>query len=615
MAAQVPVAQTPAANTEQDQITHFTACDACRKRKKKCDGRIAGCQHCATKGLTCIYTAKRSKPSNTSHAKTHRTEGLEDLDERLRRIEAAVHRNLQLGGQAQETLIRHRRETSSSTSDDSDGELWEPRVSFLDTSTTSTPRPEADSPADQRQSPRFEGATGLCKRSASAESAIFVGASSPFSFVSRTGIKWVDAKLGDSSFSALLKRAEDAYDSVGVEDKPKHGLGGLATLGDAAAGYVETCEFRELYTNEYFRHINPLTPLFSPHFFHSPTPLHLRSPSIWAASTSIALALGAQHLSRLSPPNSPHHAAAQHYFAITARSLPNLLFANPVCIPAVQALVGMAFFYQESDDSQPSFPLLGLAAGVALQAGLHRDPQKLRVSCEEGKKERVNVWWVLFCLDREQALRTGRMSSISDRDVDVPPPPSSTPFGRRVQLAWTMARVARLLYSATPAPQPVVSALHAELDAWRRAAPEVHLPLPLALRSATTWEDHADLMRMRWNYFCTLTSIEQLGSGAGGLEAWALAEAKAATQELLRKRVMMCNRGTLCILAAAAWALFSVWVCGEGREDRQLARVLTAFADALEEGVWRPGEGMRVKALFLELVRGMAELVGREACR
>jgi hypothetical protein len=299
----------------------------------------------------------------------------------------------------------------------------------------------------------------------------------------------------------------------------------------------------------------------------------------------------------------------------------------------VQAIVGMALYLWEADEQQGIFTLLGLAVSLATQAGLHRDPQKLRIACDESKSERRNVWYVLFCMEKEQCLRTGRMSGIAEHDVEVSAPPTNTPFGRRVQLAWLMSSVMRLLYSTTPAPPHIVVALHQELETWRGKSPEVNLPLAVAVQGLTTWEQHSVLMRARWNYFCALMSVGQMGVGAGDLERWARREATAVMQCLANGSLVR-NRSGLLLLVGAAWMVFFARVCrsrtGEmdgwtdtacvavaaellemedgDREDDQV--LLRSVAECLERNLWLPGEGARARVLFLELVKGMAELVG-----
>ena len=78
------------------------------------------------------------------------------------------------------------------------------------------------------------------------------------------------------------------------------------------------------------------------------------------------------------------------------------------------------------------------AVSISSLLGLHRDPRRLR-------GERMGVWWVLSILDKELSLRSGQMSAISEHGVDVPLPSPSTRFGRRVDLAWIIACVLRLL--------------------------------------------------------------------------------------------------------------------------------------------------------------------------
>lgn len=590
------------------------------------------------KGVKCVYIPKRSKSTPTSALLKPSETATRDLEDRLRRIEKAVFRNLKLGDQALESI---RKRESSSSGVDSEGEeavsASADKYSVCNTQrtddrkrkrtcsefTTPIPTPTSLSSASTTPrarnmsmpplseaspvSPRFEGHVGIS--SAIGGENIYLGASSPFSFISGSGAEWIDNKLGNSSFTELLRRAEAAYrDFIPIE------------TSDEGAVYIETQQTRDLYMAEYFTHLNPTLPLFSEYFFAHPDEGRLRSPSILAASTSIVQALGAQHLSRSSPPDSVHHAAAKQHFTAASRALPNILFSRaPPCIPTVQALVGMALYYRESDNYQPVFTLLGLAASVAAQAGLHRDPRRLRITDPSEISERLGVWWVLYIFDKELALRAGRMSSIADHDADVPTPHSShSSFLRRIMLAKTMSRVSQLLYATPDSAPHLADALNEELAAWLAETPTVSLPLPkvLDMRITHSWEETADLIRLRWSYFSTLMSVSQLptGVGNGGLEAWARRESgdlMSVFAEVIGVRGGG-TRAALMILAAAGFVGFLARICRVDNEDvgeEDQVKMLREIAECVRDTQWREGEGARVRAVFVELAGGMAELV------
>lgn len=77
---------------------------------------------------------------------------------------------------------------------------------------------------------------------------VYIGASSPFSFISKSGMNWIDAKLGNTSFSALLERAQAACLSYSGPEGCSFGLGiPLTTALQRSSGFVETPELRAMY--------------------------------------------------------------------------------------------------------------------------------------------------------------------------------------------------------------------------------------------------------------------------------------------------------------------------------------------------------------------------------
>lgn len=96
----------------------------------------------------------------------------------------------------------------------------------------SSPRPRTPTASTpQPTSPRFEG-------SISTDSILFIGSSSPFSFISHKGVEWINSRLGNEHFSELIRRAEGEYQQL-LQDQEEVPRG----------EYSETPELRELYIN------------------------------------------------------------------------------------------------------------------------------------------------------------------------------------------------------------------------------------------------------------------------------------------------------------------------------------------------------------------------------
>ncbi|KAI5795023.1 hypothetical protein EDC01DRAFT_629778 [Geopyxis carbonaria] len=486
---------------------HFTACDACRKRKKRCDGLISGCAHCAEKGLACIYTPKKPRAERAATQKTG------NLDERLRRIEQAVCQNLSLSSQVRDGL-------------------------GLGAGEGNTSPPPPPPPPQQRQrektppgSPQFEGVIDIKsknrKKNTSQEGCLkldfFIGASSPFSYISRAGVSWIDEQLGGDGemFSDLLEEANEASSFL-RDISPGNSLGALTNL--TFGGPVSDDYRPDPAMTEFFVAVNPFMPLFESRASFDRMRTTQAAHPTTAAVAQVLTALGAQHTSRTSPHPSHRHATSYH-FQTAIRHLPGILLGRSNAVASVQALLGMIQLLLETDAQQSTFTILGLAASLASALGLHRDPAKLGITHPPVVRERIQVWWALYCLEKDLALRTGRATAVPDFDVDVPRPDATlTPYlARRVELAEIQSAVVRLLYSAsTPHVSAAtvtsfVSALSTDLAAWLSKTPIVSQPLSQVLSTTTGWDHAAAILRIRWAYLATLMSVFRLPFDAAGI--------------------------------------------------------------------------------------------------
>ncbi|KAI5820751.1 hypothetical protein BZA77DRAFT_383886 [Pyronema omphalodes] len=482
-------------STRAQLVTNFTACEACRKRKKRCNGRIDSCQHCTAKGIPCIYTIRKSRPK--SHPKPAAVPApdvhVTDLDFRLRRIEEAVFRNLELQGKIVADLQQQR---------DNGADGATTQIATQDVTTRPTTANKS-----QPTSPSFEGPI-------STDSVLFIGSSSPFSFISHEGAEWINARLGNEDFSELIRRAEGEYQQL-LQDTEKA----------PREEYTETPGLRELYINEYFHHIAPITPLFS----HTPT---------HPVAISILLSLGAQHLARSQPQHLP---AATHYYQLTSSHLSSLLLSPPSLL-TVQSLLGLTLYLRESDAVQPIFSLLGLAHSIGTQAGLHRDPKKLHINDPELVEARINTFWILYVLDKEAALRTGRPAAVSDADFDVPLPWNKSLL-QRVKLAQIMTAACRVNRCREEDHELSLETLSLELR-------QLQIGLPPLVRGAS-WEEDANTLHLRWGYLCALQGVDKEAA-----DRWVKEEV-----ERLMRWTGPRTKAWLYVLVAAGWGVVVRRVC------------------------------------------------------
>lgn len=289
-------------------------------------------------------------------------------------------------------------------------------------------------------------------------------------------------------------------------------------------------------------------------------------------------------------------------------------------------LLGMIVFLLETDETYSSSILLGLATSIATYAGLHRDPAIFGINNQSIIHARINMWWILYTIDRDESIRTGRMSAVLDWDSNVPLPPNPPPlFLRRICLAKIITRIIEMTQYSTavdmlPTPPPILlfNTLHDELQDWLIDTPFVNRPLHDAYYSSPTWDYAASITRLRMSYLSALTTMHR---GRGRLPEkvlnWVRSEMQS-TVSLLRdiskrqpRKALIKNMGSL--IVASSFLLFLEVLCGNDAKSRKLddVRVLRASADCLLGVEWRNGEGTRTHEALGALLNGISDITER----
>lgn len=95
------------------------------------------------------------------------------------------------------------------------------------------------------------------------------------------------------------------------------------------------------------------------------------------------------------------------------------LDCEPDRIALLQAVLLMTYWYECPDDDKDTWYWMGVALTLAQVAGLHRNPESLRISADE-KHLRRRLWWSCVLRDRLLALGIRRPARILDDEFDVP---------------------------------------------------------------------------------------------------------------------------------------------------------------------------------------------------
>jgi hypothetical protein len=555
------------------------ACDMCRKKKIKCDGKMPKCSHCINYKTECVFTTVEKKRNPPKGAKY-----IEGLENRLGRMEAllrvsgllseedagktdlgTLEKRLADRSIANELASRNQR-TSSSTNARSQSAYSTPRVD-----SQSSPQTSVESPESQKgsQNEIEELSDMMCSlvTNNSGETR-YIGSSSGFSIFSPRGIEWVNRQTGDTSFQDMLSAAA-VDDNKWLYWKPE-------IFSDIFARRV----FKPLPPKEeafslfkdYFDNFNYLFPLF-----HAPTFMHLaerqysKDPyegSGWWASLNVVLAIAhrLRVMSNLVPQDEDKKAWL--YLKNAMAVLTELTMRNTDLL-SVQALLGMCLFLQGTPNPQPAFCLVAAAIRLSHSIGLHKRGSAFGLNVVEAE-QRKRVFWIAYLMDKDICLRSGRPPMQDDDDMNVELPSEDPPdnignvslsdgkgqlnlFRVMCRFAIIQSKVYKRLYSTKAAKQSdgellnTIGELDKELEDWKETIPLEYRPENEIKASHTPLV--IPLVVLHFSYYNCLTTIHRMSVHHG---YWTSRLSNYALQGLnarpLNPRVF--SSATLCVNAA-----------------------------------------------------------------
>ena len=447
------------------------ACDMCRKKKIKCDGKMPKCSHCENYKTECIFTQvekKRAPPKGARY--------IEGLENRLGRMESLLKMSGLLaeddGGKTDlGTLEKRLQERQMHGSESASSPPAQSQAGHSADHTTrvsshgSTPKEQqqtvhsheqsqrkqslppqkpnspnnessstpAQTPSDLAKLARKEGkdvdvlADQMCSLiTNNVGETRYIGSSSGFSIFSPKGIQWVNEKTGDSSFQQMIF-------STAASDKQGWDHWRPEVFNDLFARRV----FKPLPSRQecfallkdFFENFNCMFPLF-----HEPTFMHLvdRHYSLdpyegsgWWASLNVALAIAHRLRVMSNVVGQEEDGHAWGYLKNAMAVMTELTMRNTDLL-SVQALIGMALFLQGTSNPQPSFFLVAAAIRLSHSIGLHKRGSGFNLN-EVESEQRKRVFWIAYLLDKDICLRSGRPPAQDDDDMNVDLPSDDPP--------------------------------------------------------------------------------------------------------------------------------------------------------------------------------------------
>ncbi|KAI0525645.1 N-terminal binuclear Zn cluster-containing protein [Xylaria bambusicola] len=416
------------------------ACDMCRKKKIKCDGKMPACTHCINYKTDCVFTQVEKKRSPPKGAKY-----IEGLENRLGRMESLLRLSGLLGEDDEATDLatlekrlaekQHQSKHGSITSQASHSNPTSPSQTTsgpdgLDSApqsalTSPEPTKERDFRRDRSPSTDLKNeeevealSEMMCSLVTNQEGETrYIGSSSGFSIFSPKGVQWVNEKIGDTSFQQMISE-------VSLDDHKW-----TQWKQEVFADLFHRPVYRPLppkpealsLLKDYFENFNCMFPLF-----HQPTFMHLverqysSNPyegSGWWASLNCALAIAhrLRVMSNLVPQEEDEKAWA---YIKNAMGVFSELTMRNTDLLSVQALLGMALFMQGTPNPQPSFLLIAAAIRSSHSIGLHKRGTGFNLNPIE-IEQRKRVFWIAYMLDKDLCLRSGRPPAQDDDDMNV----------------------------------------------------------------------------------------------------------------------------------------------------------------------------------------------------
>ncbi|KAJ5888418.1 hypothetical protein N7495_008459 [Penicillium taxi] len=481
------------------------ACDMCRKKKIKCDGKMPKCSHCINYKTDCVFTQVEKKRNPPKGAKY-----IEGLENRLGRMESllrlsgllseedngktdlgTLEKRLADRTSALESARNSNKFPASNTTQQAPASLTStPHIGSHSSPRTATTSPESQKDSETEVEALSDMMCSLVTNNCGETR--YIGSSSGFSIFSPKGIQWVNEKTGDTSFQDMISSAY-VDDNKWMYWKPE-------IFSDIFARRV----FKPLPPKEealslfkdFFENFNCMFPLF-----HEATFMHLvqqqysRDPyegSGWWASINVVLAIS--HRLRVMSNLVPHEEdkKAWLYLKNAMGVLTELTMRNTDLL-SVQALLGMSLFLQGTPNPQPAFFLVAAAIRLSHSIGLHKRGSSFGLNLVE-VEQRKRVFWIAYYLDKDICLRSGRPPVQDDDDMNVQLPSEDPPdnvgnvpltdgkgkfnlFRSLCEFATIESRVYKRLYSAKASRQSdgellnTIGELDKELEDWKDAIP------------------------------------------------------------------------------------------------------------------------------------------------
>ncbi|KAJ6104078.1 hypothetical protein N7523_010398, partial [Penicillium sp. IBT 18751x] len=487
------------------------ACNTCRRKKVKCDGKRPICSSCIIFKLPCGFDN-----SGTTSRRTNRAY-VEELEQRIKFMDDQLQR-LSRGEKFPRQNVRDFQSSTRSPLRDTEAHGSEPGG---DETNLAYAQPPDDEASQAGQDISDQPSYVLRARDGKMR---FFGASSGFGVPCSQEINRSEAKhkLGwehTARRSAIQwpltnwvpRILQNAYEQRITQALPSK----EATMS-LVASFFDNFNRTIPLVDE-----TSLMRLVESHFSWNPD----ESPSSWVLF-NVVLALSYRERAQASSDASTDLQKSLGHIKNALNVLVDLFLRNADLL-AVQGLLGLALYFQGTPNAQALFMLAASAMRLSHSIGLHRNTTSGFTKAEI--EERRRVFWISFILDADISLRVGRPPVQDLEDYNTPLPSESPHDGKGIVSinetsvnffrAWAQfATVQRLVYrhlqtvAINQQPKEIAfksaKACEDALLLWRSSIPDLFRPENIFASEPFNSRQH--LFRLNLAYHCCYANLRQL---------------------------------------------------------------------------------------------------------
>ncbi|KAF8592537.1 hypothetical protein K439DRAFT_1400441 [Ramaria rubella] len=395
----------------------WRACESCRRKKIKCDGREPTCGQCVTSRTSCTWIQTKDRAALSRHY-------VQELEQRLLHMESLLAKVV--GGQSQDEPTKHSAGDRSQSSSLSPHNIQSPSIS--------SPPLQMNGGTSQQES--IESVSTKVKQEDQDDVQIR-DQLGQLALDDHGHLRWIGSSSTMSliqSFRALTSESDDRYspsddlfgaDSMGnmLYFPPGLGFGKVRALpGPQEVEYPDR-DLADKLVAAYFDHLHFQLPVVhKPTFLKQYEELMDMSVSERADAGFVSVLFGVFACAarivddkRLILESGDGGMAMVYYER--AMILYYIGHSNTQ-LAQVQCFVVLASFLCSVNCLPQAWLIVGQAVRIGQDLGLHRTPKHLPLTPIE-KQIRRKVWWSVYTLDRMLAIALGRPLGIDDRDCDA----------------------------------------------------------------------------------------------------------------------------------------------------------------------------------------------------